>query len=167
MTLEEARALIATMLAAYPNMAVNENMPKVWHECLKDVEVSTALKALKNHILKSKWPPAIAEINEELIKESLPEYLQMTAEEAINDRTHPVSQRVWQQLERMYGPWGQWQETDNKWRIKEGLEMWEAYAAREMEAVKTHKALPPSEEEAIEILSRIPGSGVTSLKGIS
>lgn len=155
MTLEEAKTLIGMMLAAYPNMQVNENMPKVWHECLKSISIADALKALKVHILKSKWPPSIAEINEVVTLSATPEHLKLSGQEAINDRNHPISKKVWLELERMYGPWGQWKEEDNKWRIKEGVQMFEAYKSRQLELVKTGKTLPPDRDEAKEVLGSI------------
>ena len=63
MTKPEVIKLLAMLSAAYPNMKeVDKVTVGLWYECLKDIDVKDGLIATRKHIMKSPFPPTIADI---------------------------------------------------------------------------------------------------------
>lgn len=63
MTESEVIKLLGMIYSAYPNMKeVTQTTVNLWYECLKDMNVKDGLIAAKKHILKSPYPPTIADI---------------------------------------------------------------------------------------------------------
>ena len=63
MTKSEVIKLLAMLSAAYPNMKeVDKVTVEIWYECLKDIDVKDGLIATRKHIMKSPFPPTIADI---------------------------------------------------------------------------------------------------------
>jgi hypothetical protein len=132
MTLEETKTILIMIATAYPQAQFPEGAPRLWHEFLKDYETRLVIASLKKHIATNKWTPTIAEITQEIDQASMPTHLLSDAQDAIFDRDNPISAKVWRELEARYGPYGQWQTEDNKWRFKEFIERYDELKDREV-----------------------------------
>lgn len=62
----EVIKILGMISAAYPNMkAIDITMVDIWLECLKDIDIETALMVIKKNILESPFPPTIADIRKQ------------------------------------------------------------------------------------------------------
>jgi len=71
MTLDEWKDACKVINVMYGNnnKVVFDTKEKViaWHSCLEDLEYAMVARAIKNHAMRNKFPPTIAEIREECV----------------------------------------------------------------------------------------------------
>ena len=84
MTFEEFKAIAKTLNAIYEDkgalMFETKEKMLAWYACLKDLDYEILSKAVKNHMLTSKFKPTIPELREAYARLVLPQY--PTAQEA-------------------------------------------------------------------------------------
>lgn len=54
--------VLKTIRGAYNRFEINEEMPRVWHETLKDEPYDLVIKRLKRHIRESKYEPTMSDL---------------------------------------------------------------------------------------------------------
>ncbi|MBT8453904.1 MAG: hypothetical protein KJO40_18225 [Deltaproteobacteria bacterium] len=58
----ESRAVLAALKAAYPRQPISDTTLKVYERLLADLEGTTVVEAMRNHIKTSRFFPSVAEI---------------------------------------------------------------------------------------------------------
>jgi hypothetical protein len=122
---EEIKKVLAELTKNYPTMQLSDTTTAWWNEALKPFEAPTVFAAVKHWVFNEKWPPTIAEIRERC-QPPLPKELSTDGLAAFSQRGNNwLSSEVWHDMERAYGPYGQWLVEDNQWRIKEFAKRYE------------------------------------------
>lgn len=58
----ETARFLAVVKTAYPHFEISNEVARLWHEFLEEIDYQTAQANLREHIKSSRFPPTIADI---------------------------------------------------------------------------------------------------------
>lgn len=154
---EEVKRVLGELAKVYPTMQLSDTTTAWWHEALKEFESPKVFAAVKSWVFANKWPPTIAEIRAACLP-PVPQYLQIDGLSAWANKTNnPLALDIFEDMQRAYGPWGEWLIEDNQWRIKEFAKRYEERRDALIDRIRTGQNTleMPAKEEARRLLENI------------
>lgn len=149
MTEGQAKALVATLAAAFPNQKITQATLNVYAQDLVDLNFRVATEAVESVRRGAKFLPSIAEIRSTAAEVILGAPAPMTAFDQVStkplEERHPLAQRA----KRMVGDDWDWKQAPSGVMRKAFLAAYEEVKAEATRAIVT-PALAAAERRAIE-----------------